>query len=144
MTVMTGTCPAVVRQWTGTEADRAACSSGPARVQLGPRWPRRSCTALNEAIPPGRAPAVPLWPQPGPCSGGIWARAAVATRRCRPLAPSEARIRPRTGRESGARPFGPGKFAQGPRRHTGREAAARAGRAAVGGGSEELRVSARL
>ena len=130
MTVMTGTCPAVVRH-------RAACSSGPARVQLGPRGPRRSCTALYEAIPPGRAPAVPLcqrlWPQPGPCSGlgPLLLRVDAGPRHHRPAsghAPAASLARD---------PLGPGSLGTTPSHGP------RAGRAAVGGGSEELRASVR-
>ena len=63
----------------------------------------------------------------------------------RASAPS-ARIRPRTGRESGARPFGSEVWDReiwGPHRHSGHTPThgPRAGRAAVGGGSEELRAS---
>ena len=99
--------------------DRHLSGSGPAPSRMligpgaGPTGTSRATTELHGAVRSDTA---------GPCAGCaavpaavastgtmFWARAAVATRRSRPSAPS-ARIRPRTGRESGARPFGPGKF----------------------------------
>ena len=114
--------------------DRHLSGSGPAPSSMligpgaGPTGTSRATTELHGAVRSDTA---------GPCAGCaavpaavastgtmFWARAAVATRRSRPSAPS-ARIRPRTSSET-ARVWRETLWARevwGPRRHTGRERA---------------------
>jgi hypothetical protein len=123
----------------------------------GPTGTSRATTELHGAVRSDTA---------GPCAGCaavastgtmIWARAAGATRRSSmihhhrsmqalgTIGPHPAAHRPRVWRETlWVRSLGPGNLGTKPsRRHSGHTPThgPRAGRAAVGGGSEELRAS---
>ena len=102
--------------------DRHLSGSGPAPSRMligpgaGPTGTSRATTELHGAVRSdtagpcaGCAAVAAVWPQPGPCSG-LWPLLLRVDAGPRHHRPASAHAPAARRRESGARPFGPGKF----------------------------------